>query len=294
MNSIFTIERRKDFPETYSRFLWDLQSFKITASTGFRYTIFDYLNYCIRYWPYRYGAVSISDYVDKINVDFSDPQEDKDRLLALELFINLLFYAPRQDQSDDVDRMFNITPRRHEAQIESERLIENAKYILEQCCNMKIREENHEECPKYYVTKRNPHVDVAVNAVPELMDVLLGYFDVRNQDNLAQKKVMLETIYNYMEPHRKAYKAFSCSAVSEEFFTAINTLGIRHNTKSQVRLPEKKANDIYDKLFMMAVYVLQTEEVNLFKKQLKELREIKNNPTEATSCSEQETHTVSD
>ena len=89
---------------------------------------------------------------------------------------------------------------------EAARLIGNAEYILEQCCNMKIREEQDDEFPKYYITKRNASIDSAVIAVPELSDVLLGYYDIRNADDLEKKKVALTAVYAYMEPHRKEYK----------------------------------------------------------------------------------------
>lgn len=96
-------------------------------------------------------------------------------------------------------------------------MISNAEYILEQCCNMKIRKEEDDEFPKYYITKRNATVDSAAVSVPELADVLLGYYDIRNVDNIEAKKVALTTIYGYMEPHRKEYKSLSCGTISEEF-----------------------------------------------------------------------------
>ena len=75
-----------------------------------------------------------------------------------------------------------------------------------------------------------------------------------------------------MEPNRNDYKKLSCSAISEEFFASVNTFGIRHNTKSQVKVHYTKQIGIYDKLFKMALYVLQTEGVVQFKDELKELR----------------------
>lgn len=52
----------------------------------------------------------------------------------------------------------------------------------------------------------------------------------------------------------------------------MNTFGIRHNRKSQIRMQSKKKIKVYDRLFMMAVYVLQTSEVNEYKNELAELR----------------------
>lgn len=270
--SIFTIERRKDFPAAFTKFFEDLQSVVIT-STGDSYKMFEYLNRCLRYWPQRCGATGIDDYLKGIGVDITNPKEDKDLLLTLELLINLLYWAPKQDFNDDQNTDFSIALKKNDVENETGRLIGNAEYLLEQCCNMTIREAEDDEFPKYYITKRNSHVDGAVIAVPELSDVLLGYMDVRNADDIEYKKSALTTIYAYMEPRRKEYKALACSAVSEEFFTSMNSFGIRHNTKSQVRMQAKKKMAVCDKLFMLAVYVLQTVEVNEYKNELKALRE---------------------
>ena len=64
------------------------------------------------------------------------------------------------------------------------------------------------------------------------------------------------------------------SAISEEFFTGMNTFGTRHNTKAQVKMQSKKKNNVCDMLFKMAIYVLQTTEVNGYKDALKKMRKI--------------------
>ncbi|MBR3242002.1 MAG: hypothetical protein IKF90_04780 [Parasporobacterium sp.] len=84
----------KNFLEAASNFLGDLQSF-VSTSTGDRKTMFEYLNHCIRYWLHRCGATGISDYLAGIGVDIKAPKEDKDLLLTLELFVNLLYWAPK-------------------------------------------------------------------------------------------------------------------------------------------------------------------------------------------------------
>lgn len=270
--SIFTIERRKIFSEEFSKFFEDLQS-DVTTSTGDNYKIFLYLDRCIRYWPHRCGATGIKDYLKGIGVDITNPKDDKDLLLTLELLINILHWAPKQDFNDDKNNEFNILFKKNDVENEAKRLIENAECLLEQCCNMTVRKVEDDKFPKYFITKRNARIDAAVAVVPELSDVLLGYLDIRNADDIEYKKAALTAIYGYMEPRRKEYKALACSAVSEEFFISMNSFGIRHNTKSQVRMQTKKKKAVCDKLFMMAVYVLQVPEVNKYKDELKALRE---------------------
>ncbi len=275
MESIFTIERRKDFSVSFAGFFADLNSIVVT-STGVNLKVYEYLNYCIRYWPHRCGAIGIDDYLKGIGVDITDPKNDNDLLLTLELLINLLYWAPQQDNMDEGNTELSFGFKKNDVNNESERLIHNAEYILEQCCNMTVRREENARFPKFYITKRNTYVDAAVVAIPKLSDVLLGYYDVRNGDDLEYKISVLISLYGYMEPRRKEYKALACSSVSEEFFACMNTFGIRHNTQSQVRMQSKKKRRICDKLFLMAVYVLQATTVNDYKNELKALRE-KNN-----------------
>lgn len=270
--SIFTIERRKDFSEAFSKFFEDLQS-SVTTSTGDSCKMFMYLEHCIRYWPHRCGATGIDDYLKGIGVDITNPKEDKDLLLILELLINLLHWAPKQDFKDNKNNEFNVFFNKNDVENEAERLIENAEYLLEQCCDMTVRIVEDDKYPKYFITKRNVRIDAAVAVVPKLRDVLLGYLDIRNADDIEYKKSALTDLYGYMEPRRKEYKALACSAVSEEFFISMNSFGIRHNTQSQVRMQTKKKMDVCDKLFMMAAYVLQTAEVNKYKNELKALRQ---------------------
>lgn len=270
--SIFTIERRRNFPEALTKFLEDLQS-PVTTTAGETFKMFHYLDRCLRYWPHRCGSTSIDDYLKGINVDITAPKEDKDLFLIMEVFIILLYWAPKQDLNDNQNTDFSISFKKNDVENEAHRLIQNAEYILEQCCNMTVREEYDEDFPKYFITKRNAHVDAAVVAVPELKDVLLGYMDIRNADDIDYKKSALTAIYNFFEPHRKEYKGLSCGSISEEFFVSMNSFGIRHNTKSQIRMQTKKKTLVCDKLFEMAVYVLQTTEVNKYKNELKSMRE---------------------
>ena len=271
MTSIFKIERRRDFPAAFTKFFEDLQT-EVVTSAGNSYKMLGFLDRCIRFWPYRCGAISIDDYLKGIGVDIKKPEKDQDLLLTLELLINLLYWAPQQDSNDLKDLQFDFSLKLNDVQNEAERMLANAEYILEQCCNMAIRVETDEVFPKYYITKRNTEVDATVIAVPKLSNTLLAYFDMRNDDDLAFKRSALVEVYKYMEPRRNEYKKLSCSAISEEFFADMNGFGIRHNTKSQVSLRGKRKKTIYDKLFLMAVYVLQSEDANKYRDEMKDLR----------------------
>ena len=126
---IFTIERRKNFPEAFTKFFEDLQS-TVSTSAGDSYKMFLFLDRCLRYWPHRCGATGIDDYLKGIGIDITVPKEDKDLLLTMELLINLLHWAPKQDYNDDQNTEFGISLKKNDVENESDRLIKNAEYIL--------------------------------------------------------------------------------------------------------------------------------------------------------------------
>lgn len=123
------------------------------------------------------------------------------------------------------------------------------------------------------IIKRDVDVDAAIETVPELSDALLGYLDFRNANDSEYKKGVLLAIYDYLEPNRSLYKSSSCKQISEEFFACMNNFRIRHNTDSQIDIPEEQKVEVYDKLFKMGLYVLRTPEVDGFKNEMKSLRE---------------------
>ena len=94
----------------------------------------------------------------------------------------------------------------------------------------------------------------------------------------------LEMTKNCIESVVRFTKKNSCEIIlvdngstdgSEEFFSCMNSFGIRHKGKSQVKIHYTKRNAVYDKLFKMALYVLQTPDVNEYKDEMKALREKK-------------------
>lgn len=274
-DSIFTIERRIELSEAFDKCLNDIRNITIIINKGCynqrRENLFNYLEYCLKNWPFRMGAVGFEDYFSQINIDFFRTQKDEDILYILELMINLLYWAMIQEKKD---AEFNISLSSSEVQKEAFRIIENISYIVEKSCNMRIREKydkNKEE--KYYVlSKRDVEVDSVLETAAELSEILLGYYDIRNMNDKEYKRRAIEAIYRYLEPHRKKYKGLSCGAVSEEFFNSVNAFGIRHNTKSQKKIHYKKVNSIYDELFKMGIYVIQCEKVNQYKDEISNLR----------------------
>ena len=234
--------------------------------------LYNYLEYCFKNWPFRMGAFGFEDYFSQIGIDFFRTTKEDERLYILELMINLLYWAPRQEKNDygNINRIIEIS----EVEKESNRILNNIDCILEQACNMRIREKYDAEygCYIYTISKRDADVDSVLETIPELSEILLGYLDIRNKNDREYKRTVIEAIYRYLEPNRKKYSSWSCGSVSEEFFASVNAFGIRHNSKTQKKIHYKKIISVYDKLFKMGLYVIQCEKINIFKDELKSLR----------------------
>lgn len=273
--NIFEIERRDDFANEFAIFFEDVVKSVVGTSSGKTMKMMEYLEYCMRYWPYRRAATSINDYLLQINVDMTNPKSDIDLMLIMELLINLLHFANKMDEMDR-NHLEISWGTSDDMQKETGRLLQNADYILEQCCNMQVRLGDYKEGisePQYYICKRDADVDAAVESAPELANLLLGYMDVRNEKDKEYKEKVLTEIYRYLEPKRDKLKKSFVGAISEEFFAAMNKCDIRHNKGVQVKLHYTKRKALYDNLFRMALFVLQSEDVVKYKDEVKALRE---------------------
>ena len=101
--TIFEIERRGDFSKAFTVLFEDISKTVVKTSSGKILNMIEYLEYSIRYWPYRRAAIGIKDYLLQIDVDMTKPKSDLDLLLFMELLINLLHFANKVDEKDGSD-----------------------------------------------------------------------------------------------------------------------------------------------------------------------------------------------
>ena len=142
--------------------------------------------------------------------------------------------------------------------------IEDIEFLLEQI-NMKVRVVTTDKAfPKYVITKRDLNVDTALENVPELAEVMLSYLDVRNLDDLIQKRIILKQIADYLEPQRSTYKGTHYKNLCDDLFKVFNSCGIRHNNEHQISMNEEQRKQLYDATFKAAVCLLQTENIRTF------------------------------
>lgn len=269
--SIFSIERRINFIEEFNKLFSDLVNTEIKTSLGIKFGFYAYLDYCIKYWPFRCGALNISSYMKTMNLNNIPENSDKYNLLHCELIINLLHYAPEKDRQDY--KFVGVLDAFGQTEIakESERILQNLEYILEQGCNMYVRVDESEKFAKYIISKRDADVDVALESAPELNESLLGYLDVRNEDDLEYKKNALIVICHYLEPQRNSFKNIYSGKLSETFFACMNKFNIRHNREDQIVLPEYILKDVCDKLFKIGLFVVRSKELLEYQEELEKM-----------------------
>lgn len=267
-SSIFTIERRISFSKEFEKISFDLTNTFVKPSSGLQMSLYHYLDYCLKYWPFRCGSLSISSYINSIKFSNNSENSDKYKLLYCELYINLLHYAPEKERQDFKCDLVLDTFGQTQIAKESERIIQNIEYMLEQSCNMYVRVNKSGNYPKYIISKRDADVDATLESAPNINEFLLGYLDVRNEDDLDYKKNVLIAIHNFLEPQRYYYKNIYSGIISEAFFAAMNKLNIRHNNEKQIVLPENNQRSIYDKLFKMGLFVIRSKELLEYKQEL--------------------------
>ena len=134
--SIFDLERRKDFVTSFTSLFEELCTTDVCPEpTRLPMKMNLYMDYCIRYWPYRCGASSVPDYLDNCGIDITSPKSDVDFLWMLELYVNLLHWSQKQNSIDAENQQIDPFRRKSHVEKEAERFLENIDYILEPTCS---------------------------------------------------------------------------------------------------------------------------------------------------------------
>ena len=266
MNSIFDIESRIDLENEFDNMYYEfIRTHVDTAHLG-GHTVFSLMDYVIRTWPFREGATSIDSYFSRKGIDIESSNK-KSMLYQLELWYNLLNWAIKYDKS--LDEPFHDP---FEQFVDVDIYIQNIEYDLEKS-NYKFRKVDTEKgCPKYYLTKRDCNVDVAVEANPDIAEVLLSYMDIRAEGDVVFKRSCLKQIADYLEPKRKTYKESSHCSYMETLFFAFNNFTIRHRNDKQIEMDNKKAELLYDKTFRLAISCLSFHEIDDIKAEIDKYR----------------------
>lgn len=268
--SIFELECRSDLVSDFTITVTDLDTTKVTTKALGSIYLKQLLNECIKTWPYRQGASSISSYASAKRFNVFNTDKEADILYSYELFLNLLHWAPTYDSNRADILSFSDSSTVHE---ECTRCIENIEYKLEMI-NMRVRKIATGKTPQYVISKRDAQVDSVIEAVPELSEVLLSYLDVRNRNDEEAKKAILKAIADHLEQKRKdkCYQGTEYSRLCENLFTVFNNASIRHKNSQQWKLKKPERMRLYDQTFKAAIHLMQMEDVKGFNDTVSELK----------------------
>ena len=264
--TIFDIERKSNLIADFNNLCDDFKKKKIQKD----YTIMSLIEESICDWEFREGAGNIDLYLNnkQININSSkrSPYKKEEKIVfTLELYINLLKWAPSH-----LEKKKTFLDSLNFAQVPLENVlnpyIENIIFILEQI-NMTVRKKKLKNGSyQYFVNKRDADVDVTLENDPEIAEVLLSYLDIRNSRDLEFKKNALASIARYLEPKKNDYKSTEYYGLYKSLFFAFNKFGIRHNDDKQIQLTQDEQLEIYDRIFRMAVHLIQSSQVKEFNK----------------------------
>ncbi len=257
--TLFDLELRCDLNQEYNQIIRDLKETHINSTD-----LMSMLNSSIRTWPFRQGATSITTFFRKHGIIQQPNDLEPYILYSLELIINLLYWLPVCEKQEAISLDMS---NGMELSIQKEcfRCLENIDNLLESI-NMRVRKKGTTPIPQYSICKCDAQVDAVIEVVPELSDLLLSYYDIRNRFDEQAKRNILNAIAFHIEKKRKAklYQGTIYNQLCDDLFTVFNNSSIRHNNNQQWNLSEEERITLFDHTFKAALHLLQTEEMNSF------------------------------
>ena len=242
----------------------DLNSTVVYSFVYGDHTLIRCLEEGIKDWPYRRASNSIRAYAHSLNFTYPG-RTDADKIYCFELLANLINWVS-SNEINYLSRRKLTGKGKSRLITECKRCYDNIEYYLEQL-NMNIRTHNVvDNFPQYRIGKRDVDVDVVLEAVPELADILLSYLDIRNQNDIEAKRLILKQIADFLEPKKvsKIYDGTCYHTLCDDLFYIFNNFSIRHNNDDKIKLTQKDLMGLYDSTFKAAVHLFQKEFVDRF------------------------------
>lgn len=232
-------------------------------------SFWELLDSCMENWKYRRSATSIKQYFEQLHINkWQQPEDmsDQDILYAFELFMNLMVCA--KDMANSLFcgqyKYIELTEKHRNVTEES------IKCILEQNGMTYTHVED-----KIILRKINVSVDISLHIEEDLDNLLLGYYDIRNLADATYKKMTLSRIANFLEKRRSEFNRDGVKQISDTVFFALNNMDIRHG-KTQIGLSEDDELKVLDRVFEMAIFLMQYTKIISYKNMIDLYKNVKN------------------
>ena len=272
MKSIFELEKRTDLKKETLRIerLLNSKSFYRLYPSYYKSNFEDICNDCFKAWPDRYTATTLTDYFDLIKLpNYVGSMNEEQYYYYLQFIYNFINWI-----NSHLNRISNpstleyyIAKLAKDNSLIFSTILENIDLIAE-LTNFKI-----EKTDKYYTfVKRDADVDSILSIIENEDDLrlaLLEYNDFRIENNIAQKRIILKKIGDYLEPLRKEFSSYNKS-LNDDIFFMLNKFYIRHNNDGNIKFEtESEYIKWYDYLFKMMIQLIRTKFVLVKQNELK-------------------------
>ena len=260
MSSIFEMTEAVSLKQGYSNvYEYMNKSLAGIIREQYKVSFWELLDSCMEQWKYRGSATSIQQYFEQMHINqwqHSEDMSDQDILYALELFLNLMMYARDMANMLFDGQYIDLTEKHRQVTEES------IKYILEQNGMTYTRVED-----RIILRRINISVDASLHIKEDINDLLLGYYDIRNVNDVIYKKMVLSRVSNFLEERRKEFNKEGIKPISDTVFFALNNLDIRHGD-STIVLSKTEEIDALDKVFEMAIFLMQYTKIMSYKNKI--------------------------
>lgn len=270
-NSIFERTKNISLRQGYSN-VYEYMNRSLAGIINGQYNVsfWELLDSCMESWKYRQSATSIKQYFEQLHINkwqYPEDMSDQDILYAFEMFLNLMLRA--RDMANSLFcgqyKYIELTEKHRNVTEES------IKCILEQNGMTYTYVED-----KIVLRKISVSVDASLHIEEDLDNLLLGYYDIRNLGDATYKKMTLSRIANVLEKRRSEFNRDGIKQISDTVFFALNNMNIRHG-KTQIGLSEDDELKVLDRVFEMAIFLMQYMKIIPYKNMIDSYKNMKSN-----------------
>jgi len=242
------------------------------------------LSYIFKYWKFKGNAISISDYFTRRGINFDSELTDDQSLMYFEFIFNISIWIKNLLDLRIANQIFEENEY-YEA-VKSFKPVEDlVRSIVESFDYIFIKHSDG----TYRLSKKDSDLESVISEVTDesVRTDLLAYLDIRNSNDLIEKKAIISRLYIYLEQNtiRNKYQdgRLKLNNASKEidpydnFFYICNNFRVRHGTdkgsKKQIILSDPETIELCDIAFYMFLQTHRIPIIESYNKKISSLKE---------------------
>ena len=256
--SIFQLNNHSSYKEEYKKIIKVLNN-KCIIYEKKNYNYFDFINtYLFHHWKYRETYLDCYEYLNFIGVNVKNNKINEDSFINfIEFLLNIQLLLESEKKIHDNVRFTNEG---------YSILFHNIPVLLE-----RYGYEAYDIDDKVLVFKKSIEYDDLLDIVPsDLTELLLSYNHSKN-NGIRMKRIILQKLYEYLIKDIEKYKSYN-STIYQCIKTVIAKMGVIGNIdKKYQSLTNYKLRKYYDECYSLICYLIQMENINKYKEEIKNL-----------------------